>query len=326
MKGDILKILICPACHSDRPLTLNVINKIDNDIITGSLQCQDCHTVFEIEDSVPNLLTSDYSRSVQNAFSIQWQMRAKGSLAEKKTLYGKSFKTRIEELENVFQEILTNDESDIWYLEVGSGSGEYIFGLAEKYPAVNFVAMDFSESIRMNAISSPGLSNLYFVRGDANNPPFKQSKFSAVSALGVLHHTRDTSAAFDAAANMVKDGGSLCVWIYPHLSDLAKYYPRLLRWFFRYFYYTRDYIFLGSGHRLPKKLLAFLIKLYVSPFRLMGKDFFNSMVFIMFDGLVPKYQHRHTVREIKQWYQKNGFAVPRHLNGLFISQKMEKRS
>ncbi|MDG6228959.1 MAG: methytransferase partner Trm112 [Candidatus Thermoplasmatota archaeon] len=54
MRKEIIKILCCPVCKTD--LTVSIEKEEDNDIITGTLTCNSCHTVYPIKDGIPDLL------------------------------------------------------------------------------------------------------------------------------------------------------------------------------------------------------------------------------------------------------------------------------
>ena len=54
MKKDLMDILCCPICKGD--LLLKIINKEKDEIMTGSLTCKKCNTIYGIEEGIPNLL------------------------------------------------------------------------------------------------------------------------------------------------------------------------------------------------------------------------------------------------------------------------------
>jgi uncharacterized protein YbaR (Trm112 family) len=50
----LMDILVCPVCKGE--LELNVGEKNEKEIVTGSLYCQRCDERYPIIDSIPNLL------------------------------------------------------------------------------------------------------------------------------------------------------------------------------------------------------------------------------------------------------------------------------
>lgn len=57
MKESLMEIIVCPVCKG--PLELNVIEKKDNEIISGSLLCRQCNYPYPITEGIPNLLPPD---------------------------------------------------------------------------------------------------------------------------------------------------------------------------------------------------------------------------------------------------------------------------
>lgn len=54
MRRDLLDILACPLCKT--PLTLTVRKEDKQEIIEGTLHCEQCGEDYPIQDSIPNLL------------------------------------------------------------------------------------------------------------------------------------------------------------------------------------------------------------------------------------------------------------------------------
>ena len=54
MKRDLMDILACP--EDKAPLTLDVTEEADGEVMSGTLTCTQCGTEYPIEDSIPNLL------------------------------------------------------------------------------------------------------------------------------------------------------------------------------------------------------------------------------------------------------------------------------
>ncbi|MCH2658169.1 MAG: Trm112 family protein [Dehalococcoidia bacterium] len=58
MNRQLINILVCPI--SKGTLTLNIIDEIDGDVITGTLTSPEGR-VYKIEDGIPNLLPQPQS-------------------------------------------------------------------------------------------------------------------------------------------------------------------------------------------------------------------------------------------------------------------------
>ena len=57
MRSELMEILCCPMCRGDLKLESKRVE--GDEIVTGSLTCQKCHTEFPIEDGIPDLLPPD---------------------------------------------------------------------------------------------------------------------------------------------------------------------------------------------------------------------------------------------------------------------------
>ncbi len=49
-----MDILACPVCKE--PLSLDILNEKNGEVITGSLHCGTCNHDYPIDDGIPNLL------------------------------------------------------------------------------------------------------------------------------------------------------------------------------------------------------------------------------------------------------------------------------
>ena len=57
MKKYLMEILVCPTCKSDLTLEIELIE--DDEIIKGSIQCESCELIYNIENSIPDFMTSE---------------------------------------------------------------------------------------------------------------------------------------------------------------------------------------------------------------------------------------------------------------------------
>ncbi|MCZ6534971.1 MAG: methytransferase partner Trm112 [Chloroflexi bacterium] len=54
MRKELMDILACPLCKGN--LELKVREEQEEEVITGSLHCDQCQETYPIENSIPNLL------------------------------------------------------------------------------------------------------------------------------------------------------------------------------------------------------------------------------------------------------------------------------
>jgi SAM-dependent methyltransferase len=300
MRTETLDILLCPRCKAGN-LQLSVENySISNGRVeTGVLYCDPCNSRYDIRDGVPNLLIGAHSRSVQDAFSQQWKLRREGVIAEDgNVLYFFDVSARARQ---IWSDLFPKGNSVELVLDAGCGNGDLTSELANRHSQVQFVGMDFSEAIYENSRKHARISNIDWLRGDVSNPPFKKMVFDGVYSSGVLHHTSNSRQAFGAVSNLVKNGARFFVWLYPLPHETA--HPR----YWNFFYRVRDWLFLGIGHYLPSRLLVILLRVFLLPTLVRGRAFYNSLTFVLFDDVAPRYQNRHSTSEVETWYREENF-------------------
>jgi SAM-dependent methyltransferase len=300
MRTETLDILLCPRCTGGN-LQLRVENSsISNGRVeTGVLYCDGCNSRYDIRKTVPDLLIGAHSRSVQKAFSQQWKLRNEGIIAEdKNVLYFFDLSARATQ---IWSDLFPKGKPAGLVLDAGCGNGDLIAELANRHSQVQFVGIDFSETIYQNASKHAKATNIDWIRGDVSNPPFKKLIFDGAYSSGVLHHTSNTRQAFGAVANLVKSEARFFVWLYPLAHETA--HPR----YWNFFYRVRYWLFLGIGHYLPSRFLVTLLRIFLLPTLLRGRAFYNSLTFVLFDDVAPKYQNKHSKSEVETWYREENF-------------------
>ena len=312
MRLEVLDILLCPRCEAGN-LQLRPGHAPIADGRSVGLSCDHCNSLYCIRDGVPDLLIGAHSLSVQNAFSQQWKLRQKGIIAEdEEALFFDKISTRATQ---IWSTLFPSGNPYGVILDAGCGTGDLTIELASRFPQVKFIGMDFSETIYDNA-KRANIKNIVWIRGDVSNPPFKRMVFDGIFCSGVLHHTSSSPVAFGKIAKIVKTGGRFFVWLYPlpHETRTPK--------FWTLYYWMRDWLFIGIGHYLPSWLLAILLRIVLLPSLLRGKAYYDSLTFLMFDNIAPKYQHRHSKREIETWYLEEGFCeVFQPWDGAYVATK-----
>lgn len=97
-------------------------------------------------------------------------------------------------------------------LEVGCGVGAQTQILARKSPQAKFMSIDISaESLKIGRerITSEGLANVTFLRGDIFDMPFREESFDHVFACFVLEHLPSPVEALLHMRKVLKRGGSI---------------------------------------------------------------------------------------------------------------------
>ncbi len=97
------------------------------------------------------------------------RMRRKKHLKERMDVCSDIILTDIKELDGDIKRIFPNDNP--LRMEVGCGKGGFILETAKKHPEINFLAVEKNSNVLILAaekIQNAGLSNVKFLRGDAN--------------------------------------------------------------------------------------------------------------------------------------------------------------
>ncbi len=210
-------------------------------------------------------------------------------------------------------------------LEAGCGMGKYVRVVSE-LGAQLAVGLDASDAVERAVEVTERRPNVLIVQGDIFHPPLRGG-FDFAYSVGVLHHTPAPRQAFESVASLVRSGGELAVWLYPHSDQIA---PHLLE-----IWHERLLRPLTSRlpHRMLERLCVGLGRLTVLKTRLrerggLGRNGVARILsaiavgshldpgiaaFLNFDWYSPPYRSRHTETELTAWYTRVGFDEPRML-------------
>jgi len=97
-------------------------------------------------------------------------------------------------------------------LEAGSGSGRFT-EIALTTGAM-VASLDYSEAVQANYASNGMHPNLLLVQASLYEMPFPEGRFDRVFCFGVLQHTPDPEAAFQALVPMARAGGWVATDLY----------------------------------------------------------------------------------------------------------------
>ncbi|MDB5099179.1 MAG: hypothetical protein JWM80_3600 [Cyanobacteria bacterium RYN_339] len=317
MKPDLLEVLACPRCgeplHPEGETTLV------------------CSThAYPIVDGVPDMLLGRESTPSREAFSQQWRFRYAGAFERENRVFWLGVDDSVQYLQaKVFAAAAPGE----WLLDAGCGSGEKAIALAKANPQAKVLALDFSDTVGDLARLAWDVPNLHVVRGDVSNPPLRAGAFARIVSIGVLHHTPDAKAAFDAVARLAAPDAQFAVWLYPDPNESPA--------FQKIYYFVRDVLFLGQGHAMTPEVRLLALRLLCLPvfallplftlsqainqelYRDMSiEDLYRGLVFLLYDDLAPQYQSRHSRAEVEGWYHANGFPrVEQPELGLFAGYR-----
>jgi len=293
MKRQILDVLSCPNCKHD--LALIETQVVNEEIIEGFLECNNCNMLFEIIKGVARMIIDmDSRREIAESWDFEWTKVAEG-MFEVDTLYGI---TEEEELKRFFRYLSVGpgDLRGKFILDAGCGRGRLIRALA-KYGAVVF-GVDVSSTLVDVYEDCKRYENANLVQTDILNLPFRREIFDYVWSWGTIFFTGDTKRAFENLSSLVKSSGKLFVSVLP--TGPADFGDKL-----------RD--FLKISHKIPKSLLFCLSYILAIPLSLFKKLLdlpqasLRTTAFFLFDHLSPLIRTHHTEKEVISWFEKENF-------------------
>ena len=294
MKESLLKLLMCPKCKSD--LTLSVTQK-DKEIAEGDLFCDVCNIHYPIHKYIPRFVKRD--EYVAN-FSMEWDLHRNTQL-DSISGYGESERTFVEktgfDLRMLKGKLI---------LDAGCGSGRFM-EIAAKYGA-EVVGFDLSYAVD-SAFANMGLNkNINIIQADIFDLPLKIESFDFIYSIGVLHHTPCTKDAFMRLPGLLKTNGEIAIWVYADEPFHVKVFNRVsglyrffttkmpLRMLYRFCHIAVPLYYLykakGLGH-----IFRVMLPLSTHPDP-------QWRVLDTFDWYSPKYQWKHTYKEVAGWFEE----------------------
>jgi SAM-dependent methyltransferase len=307
-----LELLACPVDGTD--LSLRDAENEGGETKTGLLTCDNGSHSYPIARFIPRFVPSDlYVQS----FSMEWLMHYQ---TQYDTISGNK---NSEESFRVKTGLRPGDLEGKAVLEGGCGSGRYM-QIARKFGG-EVVGLDLSFAVD-GAFRTIGRDpKAHLVQGDILAPPFKPSSFDFVYSIGVLHHTEDAKQGFLSLAKLLKRRGRIAIWVYPDggipmkvMNEIGAVYRRAasaldlntLYWVCERTQQTfrLPRVLAASFDPEPSKTLSqgFLhprqLVILFFPFYSLAPDQ-TWRTLDMFDYLAPKYQTKHSWKEVSGWFR-----------------------
>lgn len=194
-------------------------------------------------------------------------------------------------------------------LDMGCGSGRWTYALATLGARV--IAVDFTDAaVDITREVTRNFPNVEVIQANLFRLPFKPEQFDFVVSWGVLHHTADTHAGFRAIAPLVRPGGILHIMVYERRSPVKVAGTELLRMVLRKISPERRYRF--CRHLVVKNGFVFqLLRGFVACVRVQDlTPTFDAEAaqFGLYDWYSPRYNHLHSIQEVRRWFQQEGFS------------------
>jgi 2-polyprenyl-3-methyl-5-hydroxy-6-metoxy-1,4-benzoquinol methylase len=193
-------------------------------------------------------------------------------------------------------------------LDAGCGSGRWTYALSEL--GADVVAIDLTAGGIESAHEALGdRANVTFCQADLFSLPFRAESFDFVMSWGVLHHTRNTRAAFSNLVPLVRRRGTLYVMVYERLAPVRLFFTNALRAVMRRLPDERRYracrLLVIKNPLIARGVGAFVMaSRYDSANPHLDR---RTLQFGLFDAYSPRYNHVHSRTEVEGWFTDAGF-------------------
>lgn len=299
MKKELVDILQCPECKSN--LKLQIYESENGEIKSGRLICEkDLHN-YKITNFIPRFVLSD---EYTNNFSFEWNKH-------KQTQFDSI--SGINESETMFTQktgFVPEELKDKLVLDVGCGSGRYM-EVVQNYGG-HIVGIDLSYSVDAAFKNLGFKNNVHVIQADIFKLPFKEGVFDCLFSIGVLHHTPNTKKAFECLPRLLKKGGQIAIWVYSN-EGISMKLINGVSWIYRVittrlpqqWIYKFSYISLPLYRFKTVKWIRPILELILPTSTHKIKEW---RVLDTFDWYSPKYQWKHTYKEVMKWFTDAGLV------------------
>lgn len=246
--------------------------------LADGLRCERCGRSYSVEGGVPELrLPADVRTEAVRSFYSEAPFPGYPPRDSHGWLRARAARSEIARL--LDQAI----PGDARVVELGCGTGQMALFLASAERVVigadlTRASLELAEAARRRY----GVERALFVETDLRAPGLRAGAFDVVYSSGVLHHTPDPRSSFAAMARLARTGGIVVVGLY---NAYARIPHRLRRGIARF---TRGRLVpfdpvLRDRRTEPARRDAWL-----------RDQYFHVE------------EHRHTLREVQEWFAENG--------------------
>jgi SAM-dependent methyltransferase len=230
------------------------------------------------------------------------------------------------------EQALSSQIEGLRVLDAGCGSGADAAMFADAGATV--VAVDLSTQAAESVYRRLGhRANVHVVQGDLQRLPFTVAGFDFVSCDQVLHHTPDTRESFGKLARHLVPGGRIAIYVYNQKGPIREYADDFIRSHATQMSADECWSLCRSLTLLGEALTKVRAEVDVpEPIPLLGiqagredvqrfvywnvlKCFWNeefdfeTNVIVNFDWYHPRYAYRHTLDEVRGWFEELGLEI-----------------
>ncbi len=188
--------------------------------------------------------------------------------------------------------------ADARILEVGCGTGQMSLFLASGERTV--IGADLTRaSLKLGAAAAKrfGVTGVQFVETDLHHPGLRAGAFDVVYTSGVLHHTHDPRQSFKAILPLLRPGGMIVLGLYNAFARVPLQLRRMVARLSGFRWIPFDPV-LRDRKSEPARREAWLRDQYRHP-----------------------EEHRHTVGEVRGWFQENGVEYLKTYPSLLMGEE-----
>lgn len=251
---------------------------------------------YPIVRGIPRFVADD---KYVGSFSFEWNTHTQTQLD------ARTGATWSEEIFRTKTGLTPDDVRGKVVLDAGVGAGRFTDMLA-RWGAARVVGADLSFAVEAARDNLREHANASVVQADIGRLPFGPGTFDIIVSIGVLHHTPDTRAHFERLVPLLRPGGTICIWVYPHEGDYLKrnaWIPFTRRIPSERFYrWCRWFVPLAQRHR-RNLLVQYVGQLF--PFSDQGYGLENDIL-DTFDAYSPWFHWTHTPEEVTGWFRAVG--------------------
>ncbi len=309
MQPRLLDMLVCPDCRQRFALE-DAVRADGDEIESAVLVCSTGHA-FPVVDGIPRLLRQNSRQDldrVRDSFSREWTHHQLGD----RTWY-LDLETRVR---TAFVDVLGIAQEDLatkTVLDAGCGNGSQSVAFTEFVHEV--IAIDLSTGLELgNQFRSRwqrGRADaVHFVQADVSHPPLPPRSVDVVYSFGVLHHTPDTRASFDALVPLLRPGGTCYVWVYRY----EPFWTPLIRMIRAVTTRVPVHLFNRIAPVLAWPFMLFTRALDITRIRSYPRISRREATLALMDIFAAPYAHNHSPEEVRCWFDAAGFTDVRECN------------
>lgn len=309
MNPDHAELLFCPKCH--RNLRLEILKASGPLVDEGVLHCDDCDASYPIIGGIPRFVSA---QEYTSSFGFQWSRHARTQLdSETGTPISRQRFFAV----TGWPERMQGET----ILEVGGGAGRFTEVTGSTGATV--ISLDYSQAVEANYAANRHRDNVVVVQADLFRPPLGPESVDRVFCFGVLQHTPDPEAAFEAILTPLAPGGRVAVdvyawkwwryllmtyyWVRPVTRRLpAHILYKLCRTYIRAMWGISSLINrLPKGRRLNQILL---IADYRGQLDLPDQTLREWAILDTFDHLSPRFDKPQRLSTVRRWFENAGLV------------------